>query len=287
MQLSRCRSSGLFVTSPHLSILLVGVALLVPTTVLAVPTGNYYGGGGKVYDDWDICRTQGDGEEGFMRYTGDSFEPVIAAESLGENAEAAYLRGLQFIAEYPDENARAEAIFTYIRDNVQYMSDRSQFGYAEFAQNADEVYSRIVDGNAYGDCEDYAVLLGVMCLGAGLRSAIVLAPEHAATLVYVPGYERANRVLAVNGDRGWVWAEATGGNNPFGWMPEQCVGADLVAYELRDEGLPPLAHQDKPVVQLARSTGTGFALPVPPFYLVVALLWLISAVGRRGVSARF
>jgi hypothetical protein len=267
---------------PRILLWALGAALLVPATVLAVPTSNYYGDEGRVYDDWDVCRTHGDGSDGFLRYSGHSFEPVIATESLGSNARAAYLRGVHFAAEYPDPIARADAIFKYVRDNVRYLSDKSQFGYVEFAQNADEVYDEIVsNGVAYGDCEDYAVLLGVMYLGAGLRSAVVLAPDHLATLVYVPDFRLANQMLTVNGDRGWVWVEATGGNNPFGWMPERYMRTQLYAYELKDEGLAPSPPQDKPVVTLSRSTGPGFSLPVPPFFLIVGALWLVSAVGRR------
>ncbi|MBN1856054.1 MAG: transglutaminase domain-containing protein [Dehalococcoidia bacterium] len=235
-----------------------------------------------MFDDWDVCRTRGDGEDGFLHYVGGRFDPVIAAESLGANANRAYVRGLEFQQEYPDIEQRAEAIFGYAQSKVRYTSDRSQFGYMEFAQNADELLAVIdEEGIAYGDCEDYAVLLGVMYLGAGIRSAVVLAPEHAAALVYVPGYAGANRQLSLDGESGWVWAEATGGNNPFGWMPEQYMNAELQAQELVDEGLVVEALPDKPVVTISRHTGSRFVLPVSPFFLVVGLLWLISSVGRR------
>ncbi|MFW6056000.1 MAG: transglutaminase domain-containing protein [Chloroflexota bacterium] len=266
---------------------LVVLSLVLPSTVVAIPTGSYYGEGDMVYDDWDVCRTRGDGADGFLRYVGASFEPVIARESLGDNAHVAYSRGKDFIPKYPDRVERAEAIFSYVRDNVHYMSDKSQFGHVVFAQNADELYSEMMEeGRAYGDCEDYAVLLGVMCLGAGLRSAIVLAPDHAATLVYVPDYRLANRVLTVNGEHGWVWAEATGRNNPFGWMPERYMRVGLAAHELQDRGLAPSPPTDKPEVTLTRSTGAGFSLPVPPFYLIVGLLWLVSRLGRRRSPSR-
>jgi len=281
MQLSRLRSNVDLRPSVRVAVFLLAL-VLAPATVLAVPTGNYYEDSVGVYDDWAVCRTHGDGADGFLRYSGGVFEPVIAAESLGDNAHAAYLKGAHFVSLYPDPVVRAEAIFEYVRDNVRYLSDRSLFGYREFAQNADEVYSGIVEeGVSYGDCEDYAVLLGVMYIGAGLRSSIVLAPDHAATLVYVPDYQQANKILSVNGDRGWVWAEATGSNNPFGWMPERYMGVALQAYELKDEGLAPAPPTDKPVVSISRSSGSAFRLPVPPFFLIIALLWLISAVRRR------
>jgi hypothetical protein len=173
-------------------IALCGAVLLgfCPISVMATPTGDYYKEGGEIFDDWDICRTRADGRDGFLKYVAGRFEPVIVAESLGANAERAYARGIQFGVQYDDVTQRAEAIFAYARDRVRYTSDSSQFGHAEFAQNADELLAVVdQDGFAYGDCEDYAFLLGAMYVGAGIRSAIVLGPDHAAALVYLP--ERA------------------------------------------------------------------------------------------------
>jgi hypothetical protein len=33
----------------------------------------------------------------------------------------------------------------------------------------------------------------------------------------------------------WVWAEATGRNNPFGQTPSNFIGKNLLAYEVVDE----------------------------------------------------
>jgi hypothetical protein len=114
----------------------------------------------------------------------------------------------------------------------------------------------------------------------------VLAPDHAATLVYLPGYAAANRVLTLNGDSGWVWAEATGGNNPLGWMPQQYMGARLLAYELEDVGTRPLNPPDKVTTSVRRRTGGDLTLPLSPYWLVLLLLWLMSSLGRRRDSSR-
>ena len=278
----QCRCNPLLSRAARVVLCLVLLCLLCPLAVLAFSTSDFYEGGDDIYDDWDVCRTRGDGEDGFFQYVNGSFDPIIAAESLGDNANRAYVLGMVFEQEYPDIEQRAEAIFTYCQSSVRYTSDRSQFGYVEFAQNADELLAIIDDdGVAYGDCEDYAVLLGVMYLGANIRSAVVLAPEHAAALAYLPEYAEANRQLTLNGESGWVWAEATGGNNPFGWMPEQYMNAELQAHELVNQGLVAEGLPDKPVVIISRDTGRGFVLPVSPFFLVVGLLWLVSSVGRR------
>jgi len=271
-------------------LLLCGGALLLlcPLSVMATPTANYYKQGGDVFDDWDVCRTRADGEDGFLKYVGDRFEPVIVSQSVGRNMERAYVRGVQFGEEYPDVTQRAEAIFTYVRDRVRYVSDSSQFGLVEFAQNADELLAVVdEDGYAYGDCEDYAFLLGAMYVGAGVRSAIVLAPDHAAVLVHLPDYPHANRFLRVNGETGWVWAEATGGNNPLGWMPENYMRVSLVARELEDKGSPPLSAPDKPTTTVTRRAGGESSLSVPPLFIVLLLLWLISSMGRRRSASRW
>lgn len=286
MARSQCHSSFLRARPVTIGLVVLALSLLTPLAVLAVPTSSFYEGGSDIYDDWDVCRTRGDGSDGFLSYAGGEFDPIIAYESLGDNAGRAYVTGFQFAQEYPDLDLRAEAIFAYARDGVSYTSDRSQFGYVEFAQNADELAGIIAgEGKAYGDCEDYAFLLGVMYLGAEMRSAIVLAPDHAATLVYLPGYVGANRVLTLDGEEGWIWAEATGGNNPLGWMPDQYMRVDLAARELKNIGLPAPAPQTKPVVEVTRGQGGGFSLPVPPFWLIMIGLWLISRVGRRRRAA--
>jgi len=283
---SPCRSR--FVAGAPLLAVSGAVVLLslFPLAVMALPTSSFYEGGSDIYDDWDVCRTRGDGSDGFLQYVGGDFEPVLAYESMGDNVGRAYVTGFQIAQEYPNLAQRAEAVFAYARDGVRYTSDRSQFGYVEFAQNADEMADVIAqDGVAYGDCEDYAFLLGVAYVGAGMRSAIVLAPDHAATLVHLPGYVGANRMLTLNGAEGWIWAEATGGNNPLGWMPEQYMRVELVARELRDSGLPAPAPQDKPVATITRNKESGFGLPVSPFFLVVFVLWIVSRIGRRPAAS--
>ena len=163
------------------------LAVLVPASILAIPSAKFYQEDGEVFDDWDICRTNAAGEDGFFQVSAAGFYPIIVGESLGQNADQAYRIGKQFAGDYPDMHQRAEEIFAFVRDRVRYTSDESQFSFAEFAQNADELAATIRDdGVAHGDCEDYAVLLAVMYKGAGFRSAIVLGPEHAAALVYMP-----------------------------------------------------------------------------------------------------
>jgi hypothetical protein len=257
------------------------LAVLIPVSILAVPSTKFYQDGGDIFDDWDICRTNAVGEDGFFQISGTGFHPIIVGESLGQNADQAYRLGQQFFDTYHDMHQTAEEIFTFVRDSVRYTSDESLFGYAEFAQNADELALIIEDrGVAHGDCEDYAVLLAVMYKGAGFRSAIVLAPEHAAALVYLPGYREANRSLSVDGEAGWIWAEATGGNNPLGWMPEEFLGTEMEVYEVEDEAITKGEPPDKPSIEITPNSGSG-GIRISPFFIVVGLLFLISLFRRR------
>jgi hypothetical protein len=257
------------------------LAVVMPASILAVPSAKFYQEGGEIFDDWDICRTNADGEDGFFQISTTGFYPIIVGESLGQNADKAYRVGQQFAEDYPDMHQRAEKIFAFARDRVRYTSDESQFSFAEFAQNADELAVTIEDeGVAYGDCEDYAVLLAVMYKGAGFRSAIVLAPEHAAALVYLPEYREANQSLSVDGEVGWIWAEATGGNNPLGWMPEDLVGTELEVYEVEDKAITKGEPPDKPSTVITPEGGSS-GIHISPFFIVIVLLLLLSLLRRR------
>jgi len=271
--------------SKYLSAILLSIAILLaiimPAFALAVPSTNFYEKNGEIFDDWDVCRTNAAGKDGFFQVSKTGFYPVILSESLDGNADNAYHIGQQFAKDYPDIQQRAERIFTFVRDKVKYTSDADQFDFKEFAQNADELATTIEDkGFASGDCEDYAILLAVMYKGAALRSAIVLAPNHAAALVYLPEYKRANRALSVDGESGWVWAEATGGNNPLGWMPERFMGAKLEVYEVENKAITAVGQHGKSRTTVAPSEGST-GIHISPFFGVLALMWLLPLFRRR------
>ena len=256
----------------------------------AFPSEGFYERGGHIFDDWEICRTRAFGEDGFYQITEIGFRPVIAFQSLGEQADLAYSLGEQMAAKYPDLVRRAEAVFYFVRDGVEYTPDIDQNGNGEFAQNADELATAIVeDGIGYADCEDMAVLLAVMYKAAGLRSAIVLVQEHTAVLVYLPEYNKATAVFELEGETGWVWAEATGRNNPLGWAPKQYlndriaayeISAEVPAYEIPAETAAPLRPPPTPATAV---TGIGEGATYRPyqFFGVIGLLWIMSMFRRR------
>jgi predicted transglutaminase-like cysteine proteinase len=268
-------------------VLLAG--LLTAGYAWASPSENFTEKNGDVFDDWEICRTRAFGSDGFYQISSNTFRPVIAFESLGENAAVAYSLGEQFAQDYSDPIRRAEAIFSFVRDRVRYTTDIDQFGHDEYAQNADEMAAIIEEGRAgYGDCEDSAVLLAVMFKGAGYRSAIVIGEEHTASLVYLPNYTQAPVLFEINGEPGWVWAEATGRNNPLGWTSKEFIDVRLAAYEVTSEAVATTGPPPQSEVAVSEGSsgdgggdGSGFFIPIP-FIGVIFFLWFISSLfGRR------
>ncbi|GAJ08982.1 unnamed protein product, partial [marine sediment metagenome] len=127
--------------------------------------------------------------------------------------------------------------------------------------------------------EDMGALLAVMYQGAGYRSAIVLAPNHAAAMVHLPGYKKAID-LTFDGEQGWIWAEATGSTNPFGWFPKEFMAVDLVAYEISAEPISRLKSPDgetppqpAPIVNSPDVTSMESL-----FYVVISLIFIIGLV---------
>ena len=262
------------------------VAVLIPSLALASASEQFFRRGGHVFDDWGVFRTRAAGANGFLGVTSTDFDPKIAYESLGDDAGVAWQLGEEFARKFPNRDQRAERIFYFVRDSVRYTSDSDQFGTREFAQNADEMVETITaDRLAQGDCEDSAVLLAVMYKAAGYRSAIVLMPSHVATLVYLPEYRKVPRKLTLAGEDGWVWLEATGATNPFGWLPESLMSEEMIAREVTTVQLTSQEGTAGAVSLEAgasaggyqASSGTGIAV----FLGSVGLLWFVAG-SRRG-----
>jgi len=272
------KKAGIIIIS--VSLLLVGLA--TTQQVRATPSADFNETGGEVFDDWGIYRTRAFGKDGFYQLSEATFRPVIAFESLGKESNLAYRLGEQIATEYPDRTEQAEAIFRFVRDRVVYTPDIDQFRYDEFAQNADELAITIdQNGVAYGDCEDSAVLLAVMYRGAGLRSAIALGEGHTAALVYLPDYKKASAVFELDGEAGWLWAEATGKTNPLGWVPKEFIDASVAAYEIGEEQVTS-QEPAVPSTAVAPKTGPTPSSFRPPFFLIVfGILSLTSLLRRR------
>lgn len=262
-----------------LTLLLLSTILLVNVS-FSETSKSFYKLDGEVYDDWSLCRTRAYGEDGFYQVSEKGFRPAIVFESLGNYSEIAWMLGKKFAEKYKDKHKLAEAIFYYVRDRVRYTTDKEQFGFSEFAQNADELAKVLTSkGVAYGDCEDYATILAVMYKAAGFRSAIVLAPGHAATLIYLPDYEKANVLWRLGDEEGWIWVEATGRNNPFGQTPSNYVGKKLLAYEITDEPVILKKPPEKVEKVTVKRGGEVSYINYSPFFSMLLFMWIFRMIG--------
>ena len=207
--------------------------------VSAFPSGlsyppTFHQKNGEWYDSWEFNRNYYGDSDGYM--------PNLAYETLGNNKELAYSIGERFISSYASDTRRAEAILQYVQrwtnygydeDNV-FMRGQSQ---DEWAWNADEMahmFNETTNTVAIGDCEDMAFLCATLYIAAGYDVALVLAPGHVALLIWLPEYSNANIYWDILDGRGegWIWVEATGGNNPLGWTPPDYNDGYWEAYPL-------------------------------------------------------
>jgi predicted transglutaminase-like cysteine proteinase len=269
-----------------LTVLVFILAVLLVSPALAAPSEEFSEHGGEVYDSFNICRSRFTGEDGFFQLTEYGFDPIIARESLGEDISVAWELGRAFNDKYPEPNQRAQYIFNFVKNKVVYTSDMDEFGREEFAQNADELAGDILEnGSVPGDCEDSAILLAVLYKAAGFRSAILLTPGHAAALVYLPDYNKTAQVLTLEGEAGWIWAEATGRTNNLGWFAPSLTDEPMVARELSEEAVLQKELTYEVTTIQRRSSEGGFSFGgISPFFIVVFVLWLLSSMRRRPVK---
>ncbi len=261
--------------------LILVVVLVTTSYAAATPSKGFRELNDELFDDWEICRTRASGNDGFYQITDTSFRPVIVYESLGQKASLAYRLGKQLAQEYPDPLQRAEMIFSFVRNKVRYATDIDQFKLKEFAQNADELAAVIMqNGFGYGDCEDSTALLAVMYKAAGYRTAIAVAPGHTATMVYLPAYRKTPVVFEIEGEPGWIWAEATGKTNPLGWAAKEFIGTEVATYEIGKETVVQTVPATKPSAAVSQTGGGGSSLPFP-FFGVIGLLWFMSLFRKR------
>jgi hypothetical protein len=225
MHLARFIISSLFIIS------IIGISQIVN----AIPASNFSQEYGDWYDNFGIDRNNAAGPNGYL--------PNLATETLKENKELAYSIGEQFQSQYPDMEDRAVAILKYVQTWTEYGYDsdnvvRDNIPQDEWAWNADEM-AHAFDENtgikAIGDCEDMAFLCGTIYVGAGFDVAVIDAIEHAALLIWLPGFSNANNYWDLpndNRDAGWIWVESTGSSNPLGWTPPDFENGGWTAYPI-------------------------------------------------------
>jgi hypothetical protein len=234
---------------------------------------------GDWYDNFGIDRNYYDGPQGYL--------PNLATETLNENKELAYSIGESFLANYPTENERAEAILKYVQQWTEYGYDsdnvvRDGVAQEEWAWNADEMahaFNPITGVTAVGDCEDLAFLCGTIYVGAGFDTAIVDAPDHVALLIWLPEFSNANNYWDLpndNRDSGWIWVEATGSSNPLGWTPPDYQNGGWTAYST---GSLEVIAQPIPTQDASPTIDIGLLLIIGAILLIVILA--LSSARKR------
>jgi len=98
-------------------VLVLVAGLASSSYVLATPSADFHEVDGEIFDDWGICRTRAGGEDGFYQVFRTSFRPVIAFESLGE--EAALASGCQQIPR-PDPEGPSHISFCPNQSKLRY-----------------------------------------------------------------------------------------------------------------------------------------------------------------------
>ncbi len=99
----------------------------------------------------------------------------------------------------------AKAIFYFVRDNFDYVSDPLKYEYVKTAEE-----SLVSKG---GDCDDAAVLLANLMRAIGINTRFVFIPGH----IYVQ--IELNEALSKYKDNGWINLDATCKACEFGEVP--------------------------------------------------------------------
>lgn len=101
---------------------------------------------------------------------------------------------------------QAKAIFYFVRDNFQYVSDPNEFEYVKGVRES--LVTRTID------CEDGAILLSSLLEAVGIRTRLVFIPRHVYIDIWLP--EAAKRYKQQDK---WVSLDVTCKNCDFGEIP--------------------------------------------------------------------
>src|SRR3989338_2214115 len=101
----------------------------------------------------------------------------------------------------------AKAIFYFVRDNFQYVSDPTAFDYVKTARQS------LLSGG--GDCDDAAVLAANLLQAVGIQTRFVFIPGHVYIQAYLPEAARKYK----SEDKNYVNLDLTCRSCDFGELP--------------------------------------------------------------------
>ncbi|MBU0472519.1 MAG: hypothetical protein KKF65_07865 [Nanoarchaeota archaeon] len=105
----------------------------------------------------------------------------------------------------------AKAIYFFVRDNFEYISDPVNFEYVELPQDF------IISGG--GDCESGTLVVANLMEAVGIDSQLVFIPGHAFLRIKLP--EARNKYK----QDGWIYLDWTCKNCEFGEIPLNNIDA--------------------------------------------------------------
>jgi transglutaminase-like putative cysteine protease len=105
---------------------------------------------------------------------------------------------------------QAKAIFYFIRDNFDYISDPNRFEYVKSARES------LISGG--GDCDDASVLLANLEEAIGVKTRFVFIPGHVYLEIWLP---KALNKYKTEDD--WISIDPTCKNCEFGEIPYQNI----------------------------------------------------------------
>jgi len=101
----------------------------------------------------------------------------------------------------------AKAIFYFVRDNMEYVSDPTTYDYIKSARES------LATGG--GDCDDGTVLLANLLGAVGIRSSLIFVPGHVFLQIYLP--EAPNKYK----ENDWINLDPTCKSCNFGEIPSK------------------------------------------------------------------
>jgi transglutaminase-like putative cysteine protease len=112
----------------------------------------------------------------------------------------------------------AKAIFYFVRDNFNYVSDPTEFEYVKTARE-----SLAVQG---GDCDDASILLATLLEAVGIKTRLIFITGHVYVQAYLPDALKSYKSL----DH-WIDLDPTCTNCRFGEIPFKNLGKEKAYVE--------------------------------------------------------
>ncbi|MFC2135633.1 transglutaminase-like domain-containing protein [Bacteroidota bacterium] len=113
----------------------------------------------------------------------------------------------------------AKAIYYFVRDNFDYISDPVNFDYVEMPQDF------MISGG--GDCESGTLLMANLMEAVGIDSQLVFIPGHAMLRIHLP-----EALSKYKKDISWVYLDWTCNSCEFGEIPRTSIDAYMTFLEV-------------------------------------------------------